>query len=256
MSALLLSGALFCKPADLDLRWGQIGHYATGYVAMNHLSPAAKASVDKVLEGESLAVATVYMDDVKSDDAYDSYADWHWVTIPDGMTYEQAEKNPNGDVIAGIEMLISDLRTGGLTPAEEKEKLKFLIHLIGDIHMPLHVGRGDDQGGNQVRVTWFRESSNLHRVWDSNMIESRQLSASELAASIVTPDAATIAEWQAAGPRDWALESMSYRDSVYDLPSDARLGYEYRYHYFHIVEKRIMQAGVRIAGVLNELYGS
>ena len=240
---------------EKDADWGQIGHYTTGYVALQYLSPEARQAVESVLGGESFVAGTVYMDDVRSDDDYDSYGDWHWVTIPDGMTYEEAEKNPNGDIIYGIETLTAELKAGGLSPELEREKLKFLIHLIGDIHMPLHVGTGDDMGGNQVRVSWFRESSNLHRVWDSNMIESRQMSASELAESLGSPDAAMIAEWQSMNPREWAYESMTYREDVYDIPEDARLGYEYRYENFHIVQKRLLQAGVRIAGVLNEIYG-
>ena len=238
-----------------DSDWGQIGHFTTGYVALQYLSPEARQAVESVLGGESFVAGTVYMDDVRSDDEYDSYEDWHWVTIPNGMTYEEAEKNPNGDIIYGIETLTTELKAGGLSPELEREKLKFLIHLIGDIHMPLHVGTGDDLGGNQVRVSWFRESSNLHRVWDSNMIESRQMSASELAESLGSPEVTLIAEWQSMSPRDWAYESMTYREEVYDIPDDARLGYEYRYENFHIVQKRLLQAGVRIAGVLNEIYG-
>lgn len=239
-----------------ETRWGQIGHYATGHIATQYLSKKAKAAVDRILEGESIAVATVYMDDVRSDRAYDSYGDWHWVTIEDGKTYEESEKNPKGDIIHGIETLTAELKKGGLTPAQEKEKVKFLMHLIGDIHMPLHVGKGDDRGGNAVRVQWFSDNSNLHRVWDSDMINSRQLSYSELAESIKKPGADVVRQWQSTGPRDWAYESMSYREQVYDVPENARLGYEYRYKYFHIVEKRLLQAGIRIAGVLNELYGS
>ena len=219
---------LHSTPAE----WGQIGHYTTGRVAKQYLDPAAWARIQEILDGDSFEEATVYMDDVRSDDAYDSYADWHWVTIPDGMTYDQTEKNPNGDILAGIRQLTAELKAGGLAPELEREKLKFLMHLIGDIHMPLHVGTGEDMGGNQARVTWFNETSNLHRVWDSDMINSRQMSYSELAEALGSVDASTISQWQAATPEEWAMESMSYRDQVYDLPEDNRLGYEYRYKNF------------------------
>ena len=241
---------LHSTPAE----WGQIGHYTTGRVAKQYLDPAAWARIQEILDGDSFEEATVYMDDVRSDDAYDSYADWHWVTIPDGMTYEQTEKNPNGDILAGIRQLTAELKAGGLTPELEREKLKFLMHLIGDIHMPLHVGTGEDMGGNQARVTWFNETSNLHRVWDSDMINSRQMSYSELAEALGSVDASTISQWQAATPEEWAMESMSYRDQVYDLPEDNRLGYEYRYKNFDLVRLRLLQAGIRMAGVLNEIY--
>jgi len=195
------------------------------------------------------------MDDIRSDDSYDYTSDWHWVTVPDGKDYDETEKNPNGDVIWALETMIAELKEGGLTGPEEIEKLKMVIHLVGDIHQPLHVGTGTDRGGNDVRVQWMGESSNLHRVWDSDMIRSRELSYTELAKEINHPTKDEVKEWQAAGVRDWANESISVRNRVYNLDGSNRLGYEYRYENFDLVEKRLLQAGVRLAGVLNEIYG-
>lgn len=236
-------------------RWGQIGHYTTGDIAEIHLNENARAEMERILGNESLAMASVWMDDIRSDDDYDYTNDWHWVTIPDGKTYDETEKNPNGDIIWALEKLIGELKTGGLTETEEREKLKMVIHMIGDIHQPLHVGTGDDRGGNDVRVEWMGDSSNLHRVWDSDMIRSRELSYTELADEINHPTNQQISEWQAATVKKWAEESKSYRHQVYDISRNNRLGYEYRYKNFDLVEKRLLQAGVRIAGVINEIYG-
>lgn len=236
-------------------RWGQIGHYVTGYIAEAHLDYQAKMEMERILGNESLAMASVWMDDIRSDNHYDYTSDWHWVTIPDGKTYDETEKNPNGDVIWALEKLISELKEGGLSESEESEKLKMVIHMVGDIHQPLHVGTGDDRGGNDVRVEWMGNSSNLHRVWDSDMIRSRELSYTELANEINHPTQEQIVEWQAATVREWARESKSYRHQVYDISRNNRLGYEYRYKNFDLVEKRLLQAGVRIAGVINEIYG-
>lgn len=254
MKFLLFIFSLFLLTTANDKQWGKNGHRAVGDIAADYLSDNARKAVDRVLGPESMAIASTWMDEIRSDSAYDHTHDWHWVTIPDGMNYEETEKNPNGDLINAIRRMIDDLKEGGLSAKEEEEKLKMLIHLIGDIHMPLHVGTGEDQGGNDVRVEWFWDSSNLHRVWDSGMIDETQLSYTELSKSINHPTDEQIRNWQNSGVLDWAQESMDLRPEVYDLPKNKSINYEYMYRKYDIVEKRLLQAGVRLAGVLNEIY--
>ena len=241
--------------ASQAFAWGQNGHRAVGLVAEQHLSKKAKKNIMKLLEENTLAEVSVWMDDIKSDHAYDHTHDWHWVTVPDGQTYEQAEKNPNGDIIAQIEKTTNALKAGNLSKEQEQEYIKYLIHLVGDVHQPLHVGGGDDQGGNAVKVQWFYQPSNLHRVWDSDMIDSKSLSFTEVVRFLGEPGKDQIKQWQSSTVRDWANESMSYRAQVYDLPEDKKLGYRYAYENYDLVEQRLLQAGIRLAGLLNEIYG-
>lgn len=252
---LLISTSYYVltTPAQAE-EWGRTGHFITGQIAEYYMTPEAKAAVERILGETSLAVATVWMDEVRPREDYRHTADWHWVTIPDGMTYEEAEKNPNGDVIWALETQIEKLKQGGRTEEEELDALRFLIHTIGDMHQPLHVGNGTDRGGNDVRVTWNGRNSNLHRVWDTNMIESWNMTSTEMKEAINFITEETRERWLSTGVRDWAAESVSYRDDIYDLPEDAALGWEYRNRNFHIVEKRLLQAGVRMAGLLNEIY--
>lgn len=234
--------------------WGATGHRVTGLIADKHLSKKARKEIERILAGQSLAMATTWMDDIRSDSLYDYTSDWHWVTIPEGKTYQESEKNPNGDLLQTIERLIAALKSKKLHAKEEAESLKMLIHLVGDVHQPLHVGFGNDRGGNDIKVTWFRNDSNLHRVWDSDMIDDTKLSFTELAESLEKPDETKIAAWQKSHVNDWAVESMSYRSNVYKY-GNGKLGYKYTYENFHIVRHRLLQAGIRIAGVLNEIYG-
>jgi hypothetical protein len=120
--------------------------------------------------------------------------------------------------------------------------------------MPLHVGCCDDQGGNKVKVKWFGRDSNLHAVWDSNMIDETKLSYTELAGFLGEPDLASLFAWQKNSVREWADESMSFRKQVYAI-GDGNLGYKYSYNYFSIVRQRLTQAGIRLAGILNQIYG-
>lgn len=233
--------------------WGATGHRATGYVADQHLSKKARKKLRELLGQESLAMASTWMDEIRSDSTYNYTADWHWVTIQDGETYEQSVKNPNGDVIMTLERLIRELKAGQLDRKKQIEAVKMIIHLVGDIHQPLHVGGGNDRGGNDVRVRWFRTDSNLHRVWDSDMIEDTKLSYTELAQWLGTPDAAVVRQWQAATVKEWAYESMRYRKQLYEK-GDGNLGYRYSYKNMDAVKLRLLQAGVRLAGVFNEIY--
>lgn len=232
--------------------WGVTGHRATGLIAEKHLTKKALKELERVLNGQSLAMASTWMDEIRSDSTYDYASDWHWVTILDGQTYEQSTKNPHGDVIQTLERLITELKSKKLSAKDEQEHVKMLIHLIGDIHQPLHVGL-NDQGGNLVKVNWFKEDSNLHRVWDSDMIDFSRLSYTELAESLDKPDATRVATLQKASVRDWAKESISYRKQVYAY-GNGKLGYKYSYVNMPLVRERLLMAGVRLAGILNEIY--
>lgn len=237
------------------LAYGQTGHRVVGLVAEQHLSKKARKKVLRILANNSLAEVANFMDDVKSDHAYDHTHDWHWVTIPEGQQYEQTQKNPHGDVIMKIEEIVQALKSGKLNPAQEQENLKFLVHLVGDLHQPLHVGGKDDMGGNNVKLQWFSQNSNLHRVWDSDIIEGKDLSYSELTMFLGEPDKAQIKGWQSTNVRQWATEMMIYRPQVYAIPQDGKLGYRYSYDNFNTIQKLLLQGGIRLAGLLNEIYG-
>jgi hypothetical protein len=250
----LAFAVVMCCHVSVSFAWGPTGHRVTGWIAEQHISKKVKKELARILKGQSLAIASTWMDEVRSDSSYDYISDWHWVTIPDGTTYQQSEKNNRGDILEAIERLTAALKSKALKPDEEREYLKMLIHLIGDVHQPLHVGGGNDRGGNDIKVTWFRGESNLHRVWDSDMIDDTKLSYTELAVSLEKPDATTISSWQKSNVHTWATESLGYRDQVYRY-GNGKLGYKYAYENFHIVRYRLLQAGIRLAGVLNEIYG-
>lgn len=250
-SVLFIVFFFYCLSA---FPWGATGHRATGWIAEKYLNKKAKKKLQQLLKGQSLAMLSTWMDDVRSDTTYDYMADWHWVTIPYGQTYNETHKNANGDIIATLERVIEELKSKKLTEAEQELRIKMLVHLVGDIHQPMHVGGRNDRGGNDVKVMWFRSDSNLHRVWDSDMIDDSKLSYTELAQSLYTPTEEELKTWQKDAITVWAKESQSYEKQIYDIGS-GKLGYRYSYLNFNIIRERIVRAGVRIAGILNEVYG-
>lgn len=233
--------------------WGQIGHRVVGEIAYNHLSKKVRKQIQAVLEGHSIAMASNFMDEIKSESRYDSLGPWHYCTIPDGEAYSGAPEE--GDVIMAINKYIDLLKNGNLSKEEEAFSLKCLIHLVGDIHQPLHVGNGTDRGGNDVKVTYFWQTSNLHRVWDTGIIDGQNLSFTEYAEWIDHVEKGQIEQWQSDDIMVWAKESMSYRSQIYDLPKDKKINYRYNYDNIATVNKRLLQAGIRLAGLLEEIYG-
>lgn len=235
--------------------WGQTGHRVIGLIAEYHLSKKAKKNIRNILQGQSLAMASNFMDEIKSESKYDYLSPWHYCTIPDGKTYEEAGTPDEGDIIYALELFINELDSKEFSIEDEAFTLKCLIHLVADIHQPLHVGNGTDRGGNDTEVEYFWRNSNLHRVWDTGIIDAQNLSYTEYTDWIHHTDKQLIETWSQSGIIDWAYESMSYRNQVYDLPDDHKISYEYNYNNIDLVNLRLLQAGIRLARILNDIYG-
>ncbi len=235
--------------------FGPTGHRVVGRVAETHLSGAAAAAVKELMGSETLPEAATWPDEIRSDSTLPNTGDFHFVTIEDGQTYETSTKNPNGDAIVKLQEFIGVLQRPSASKEDKVTALRWVVHLIGDLHQPLHVGRGADRGGNSIKTKWFGQDTNLHKIWDSEMIDSTQLSFSEIAEFINSPTPDQIAKWQGSTIRDWVQESLDYRQQVYTPPGpEAKDTYKYAYDNLPLVNLRLTQAGVRLAGVLNDIY--
>ena len=160
--------------------WGKTGHRTMGEIATKHLSKKAAKKISALLGGESLAFVSTYADEIRSDDAYRKYAPWHYVSFPFGARYEDTPKNKKGDIIVGIQNCIDVLKDATSSQKDKEFYLRMLVHFIGDLHMPLHVGLKEDRGGNSFKVKWFGKQTNLHSVWDTKIIEGYEMSYTEL----------------------------------------------------------------------------
>ena len=236
------------------ISWGLTGHRVVGEIAQKHISGKAKKNLQRVFGHQGLAYNANWMDFIKSDAQYDHMKPWHYCTIPDDKTYAEAGTPEEKDIIWAINDFTGQLKSDTLTLDEERFALRVLIHLVGDIHQPLHVGNGEDRGGNDVKLKYFWQSSNLHRVWDSGMIDGEKLSYTEFAQFIDHNEKDEIEKLQNSTPLDWANESKSLRASVYDIEGQDNLTYRYVYDHKAQVHRRLKEAGIRLAGLLNEIY--
>lgn len=145
------------------------------------------------------------------------------------------------------------LRNPAASIDDKRLALRFVVHIIGDLHQPLHAGGGNDRGGNDMKVSWFGRSTNLHSVWDSAMIEQRSLSYSELAdwlARAITPE--QVIAWNNRDPGTWIRESIALRKTIY--PTDTNLSWDYAYQHRLELDDRLKRGGIRIAVYLNWVF--
>lgn len=245
--AILASLAL-PRPAGA---WGQNGHRAIAHIAEARLTKDARRAARDLLDGRSMAEASTWADEIKSDPAWNFASPWHYVNVEDGETYQTAPKSPGGDAIQAIERMRQTLRDRSQPRQKRAEALKFLIHFVGDLHQPLHFGRRSDRGGNDINVRWFGRPSNLHAVWDSAIIQSWELSYRELADMAPLPSKSILKRWEKDPVLTWAAESFAYRTELYRI-GNGKLGYRYSYVHGPFLKRRIAQAGVRLAALLNE----
>jgi hypothetical protein len=256
MRSTLASLALALSLATPAYAWGPIGHRVTGAIAERNLSGVARANIRLLLGEEDLAEAATWPDDMRSDpaDFWQKTANpWHYVTVKEGDIYKPSDAPAEGDAMTALSRFTATLRDPKASTEDKRLALRFIVHIIGDLHQPLHAGGGNDRGGNDVKVTWFGRTTNLHAVWDSTMIEQRSLSYSELAdwlSRSITPEQTIL--WSQRDPQVWLRESIALRKTIY--PADPALSWDYAYQHRGEVDGRLQRAGIRIAAYLNRLF--
>ncbi len=238
--------------ATLLFGWGKTGHRVIGKIAEENLSPQAREAITELLGHTDLASVGNWADDIKSDPKWDHSHDWHYCTILEGQKYRGPKDG--GRAVQKVTEFIKLLKQGNLSKQDQLDVFRFIVHIVGDLHQPLHVGNGTDRGGNDVKVTWFWDKTNLHRVWDSQMIESSQYSYTEYAQQIQL--GLSDADKQALMNADimsFVYESRSIHDQVYDI-GDGKLSYKYIYKNRDLMESRLLKGGFHLAAILNDIY--
>ena len=256
ITLFFLFAIMFLYANDNEFIWGQTGHRVVGEIAYKNLTKKAKRNLEKLLKGEGLALISTYADEIRSDRKYSEFASWHYVNFKDGETYETSKKNPKGDIIQGIKKCQEIISNPNASKEDKIFYLKLLVHLIGDMHQPLHAGRGEDRGGNSIKVKWFRGNTNLHSVWDTKMIESYNMTYTELTSNLNKFSKNQRKAIQQGSVLDWVNETRVITMKVYNsAKADENLSYRYMYDHFDTVKVQLQKGGLRLAKVLNDLFG-
>lgn len=251
----LLVLALVCFSVNAHA-WGKKGHRIVGEIAQLNLTPQAKKGVSALLNGESLSRVATWADEIKSNRSYDYASPWHYVNYPFDKQYFDQKRDSHGDVLEALYRMEETLKSKTSTQTQKQEALKFLVHFMGDLHQPMHVGSADDRGGNLTKVEFLGKDTNLHHLWDDGLLELEDLSYSEYVAYLNKFTPAELKTLSSGNFLDWAVETRSYRSIVYDLGENNKIGYEYHDKVKGVMENSLKRGGLRLARIINGVFAN
>ena len=232
--------------------WGKKGHALVAEVAFNYLDENTKKIVLQYLDGTTIEDAANWMDNIKKDHSLDYMKPYHYANFDKG---ESVEEINGGNIIYQLNQTIKDLQNiKSLSNEQIKIKIQIIFHLIGDLHQPLHVGYGNDKGGNTVQIYYNYKGTNLHSLWDSGIIESKNITLGNCIFSnkFSKLELDKIREINVV---NWGNDSRNLLDKIYKIntnnPSD-----EYIDSSVILIQTQIYKAGVRLAAVLKQTFGN
>lgn len=263
MFAFVVGGGILPSIAQA---WSNLGHQTIAVIAKENLSPEAKARLDLYLQGQTIEKAASWADAVKDADGWKHAKYYHYKNLPDKTDYFTDLKNlseskrARGDVLRALLHAEDVIVSPGSTTVDRRNALRFFIHLMGDLHQPLHIGFISDVGGNLVKMNWDGYKTNLHAVWDrsllltygkKHLLPTEYYAPADMAAAFPKPDTMTLAKWRNGNYLDWLNESVKFRDTAYLNLKDSSTNY-YKVH-AKTMEMQILKAGYRLAMLLEEL---
>ena len=196
------------------------------------------------------------MDNASHTPEYKHTSTWHYKNIDADETYETAALNEKGDVVRAIEDQIAALKSGKLSKEESSVALRFLVHLVGDLHCPMHMGHKSDLGGNKWQVQFFGKGSNLHKIWDTEVIESsRKWTYTEWTDQIDRCTKSQVKEIVEGTPNSWGKQTYLISTKLYEsTPIGSKLSYDYVSEWSGMLEQQLLYGGLRLAAVLNDIF--
>lgn len=258
---IVLFTVIACLSYTNSYAWGLTGHRVVAEIADYYLTTKARKNIKKILGNESLAMAANWPDFIKSDPAYNYLNSWHYINFKSGLAPEQLAEQIKQDTVANaynkLVLLIEQLKKAPtLTQENRLLYLRLLAHIVGDIHQPMHTGRPEDLGGNRIKLYWFNQVTNLHRIWDEQLIDFQQLSYTEYTKAINFPSKQQRVQWQNSSINQWLYESYQIAESLYqEVQPEEKLSYLYNFDHIATLNQQLLKGGIRLAALLNEIFG-
>ncbi|MFI0491177.1 S1/P1 nuclease [Flavobacterium sp.] len=231
------------------LAWGKKGHALVAEIAFSYLDENTKKTVLEYLDGTSIEDAANWMDNVRSNHSYDYLKPYHYV---DFERNEAVVETSGDNLIYKLDTTIKELKNRkNLSNEEIKTKIEIIFHLIGDLHQPLHVGYSSDKGGNSLQLRFNDKGTNLHSLWDSGIIESKEITFEDcLKEQFSKRDLRKLSRINVL---NWAKESRVFLDQVYNTGGN-KITDEYTNTNAILIESQIHKAGIRLASVLKYIF--
>ena len=237
--------------------WGPKGHDIVAYVAEKNLSKKTLKKVTEILDGKSMVYVANWLDNASHTDEYAYTKTWHYVNVDASEgSYANSKLEAQGDVVVAINEIIKRLKSGEISAEEERVNLMMLVHLVGDMHCPMHAGYKSDRGGNGTQVKYFGKQKKLHSVWDSEIIESaHRWSYIEWQQQIDRLSPKQEHTLIYGTPNSWIEETVLLAADIYaNSPANVNLSYDYVAMYAPVVELQLLKGGLRLAAILEDIY--
>lgn len=232
--------------------WGKQGHQIIVEVAKNYVSKNIQDSVQKYLGNMTWESASTWMDEMRSNSQYDYIKTWHYLDMEKGTKYNDTIANGN-NVVNQLQLAINNLKNRAkLTKEEINFNLKVLFHLIGDIHQPLHVGYGVDKGGNTIKVTFNGKPTNLHHVWDTDIIEYKNITLKDIRDLLSKTSERRLKEISNVSIVECMEQNRKLLAPVYSYSNIITDDYINKSE--PLIEEQLLFAGIRLGKILNDVF--
>ena len=252
IAVLLLFIVISLAPRQ-SMAWGKKGHQMVAQIAAHFLTDSTKKKVQSYLGKISFEDAATWMDESKSNDFYNYMRSWHYINIDKGQPYKAvAERN----ILTVLHAAIGNIKNKeNIKKSEIKQDLLMIFHLVGDLHQPLHVGYGSDRGGNDITVAYKFKSytTNLHSVWDTDIIETENITTDTCINLFATLSGEEIGKIKKINELQWMKESRALLDTAYNF-NEGFLDKNYVLNNKSIVTRQLLVSGMRLAAVLEDLF--
>ena len=237
--------------------WGQKGHDTTAYIAENHLTPITKAVIDELLDGKSIVYYANWLDNASHTPEYAYSKTWHYKNIDEHESFEDAKLLDTGDIVRAINEQSKILKDPSSSREDKQLALKIVVHLLGDIHQPMHMGRASDRGGNKHSIKYFGRDNNLHSIWDTSLPESaHKWSYTEWQQQIdrLSEDDQQVIIGEGT-PEKWGKETYEIAKEIYNrTPINTNISYDYIADWTPVIENQFLKGGLRLADLLNSIF--
>lgn len=240
--------------------WGTTGHRVIAEIAENNIKWSTKQKLKKIIGKQKLAYWANWPDFIKSDTTgtWKHTDTWHYINIAPQTNFEnfsQSLKSQTGpNLYTEIKNLSNQLKNKELSNQEREVALRFLIHLLGDLSQPMHTGRAEDLGGNTIKITYFREPTNLHSLWDSKLVDQNKYSYTEYARVLDVKSKKEKKDLMSGTLEEWLFDSHKSANIIYAYTKpDQNYSYNYLYRFNDLLERQLYVGGLRLAKILDEV---
>lgn len=235
------------------IAWGTLGQQVTTNLAERMLSPSAKQKIRLLTGDQSLSSFVSWADSARNTPEWNHTRAWHYIDVLDTSNFRHQRKPNPTDILDAIEHSQENLRSN-ISQEEKLTWLKFLVHFVGDLHQPLHVGDPKDRGGTATRVR--RENGQvvtLHQLWDSTILNDSRLSVEQYAEALIRDRRPTQELGQPFDENLVVMEQLHLRAQVYSFRNNF-IDSSYETMTSDVIKERLWISGIRLANLLNATF--